>query len=621
MAGGLINIVAYGTKDLYLTGSPQITFFKIVYRRHTNFSKESYEIDLGNFNFGSEINIDVPKIADLFSNTYLKLEIPSIHFLKTDTCYNLSTDEISILNNIIPNGIIIDTNTSNIELTTINNLLDTYNVVKITINQFCEAYRTSINQRNIITQSVDDYINTIKESVIISNEDIIVYDELLNDALDFEHSKNIKKYDVILNPKMSNVGRILNTITSSYTIDSINYLIDSAIEMSVKVSKYFFGLAKRKKEIELENSSTYSKFAWAERLGHTIINHIDVNIGGERIDRHYGDWINIWYELTSNINQDELYNKLIGNEHKNITFDRNEKENIILNIPLSFWFCKKMGLAFPLIALQYSNISFTIKLNSFEKCAYIEKFNRYKYTSDNEWLEISQLSLSDIWDNMGLKMSGSLLIEYVFLDIVERRRFAQSAHEYLIEVVDQMDINTITNNKNIIKLDFEGPCKELIWIAQKTEYINDNSFYIKRNFNYGLNINGSGNPINNSKLLLNGYSRFEHLDKMFFNILQPHGHHNRSPVDGVNVYCIGLYPEEHQPSSTCNFSKIGDPTLVLDIDKSMLMYKLSDIDPNIIIGSENDITLETSINIRIYSHRYNILRVIGGNAGFAYNYS
>ena len=627
MAGGLINIVAYGADDLYLTGSPQITLFKIAYRRHTNFSKESYVVPIGDFNFGDEITVNIPKIADLFGNMFLRLEIPSINFLKTDICSNLSSDEIQILLGNIPPGITVDEVVTT-ELQDITDILNIYNVsVKSIMSQFCQAYRTSMNERNTITQTVNDYINIIRDSIQISNEDIELYDQFLETTKEYENiTNNNYTFDTILNPKLSNIGTILNNLNISDSISEITTKIDSAINMCVKVSDYYFNLLKKQQDIIKNKSSLYAKFAWIERLGHTIINRIDINIGGERIDRHYGDWINLWYELTSNVHQDELYNKMIGNLSKYKLFDINQKDKCILNIPLSFWFCKKMGLAFPIIALQYSNVSVTIKLNKFEKCAYLEKFPRYQYNddnddNDNEWLEINQLSLTDIWDNLGMKINGSLLVEYIFLDTIERRRFAQSAHEYLIEVVDQMDIENITNQKSIITLDFNGPSKEIIWIAQKTEYINDDSFLKKMPFNYSANVNGKGNPLISSKLLLNGYSRFEHLDEIFFNILQSNTHHTRTPSDGVNLYSFSLLPEEYQPSSTCNFSKIGDPSLVLNLNKSMFTYKLSDINPNIIVNSTNDADAITSVNIRIYSLRYQILRIIGGNAGFAYNYN
>lgn len=612
MTAGLINLISYGVDDLYLTGSPQITFFKMVYRRHTNFAKENYMIEMGNFNFNEEITINVPNIADLMSNSFLNIEIPELHFYKTDVCTNLSTDEIRILNNDIPSNIIIDIPV-NTDLTTIENLLSTYNVVKPIISQFCEAFRTATYNKDIITQSINDYILEIKNSVVISDEDILIYNGLLDDATTFETSKGNNIIE--LNYVLSNVGMIINNIQNYATINDIFNAIERAISYCKKVSKYFFGLEKIKTEINNDNNSKYAKFAWNDKINFNIIDYVDINIGGERIDRHYGDFMNLWYEFTGNINQTKLFNSLTGNKYENTQFDRLIKSNINMNIPLSFWFCKKMGLAFPLIALQYSEISFTIKFNSFEKCAMIEKFPRYKYEGDDEWTEIEQLSLTDIWDNVGLSLSGNLMIEYIFLDVLERKRFAQSAHEYLIETTEQLEISNISHTKNIITLNLFGPTKELFWFAQKTDYLNDNSFYKKHNFKYDTDDNK--NPFKTSKLLLTGKTKFDFFEPQYFDTLQPFTHHTSNPSTGLNMYSFCFFPEEHQPSSTCNFGKIDESKLVFDIDESMFSYKLSDIDPNVI---DDDITIDTTVNIKIYSKRYIVLRIIGGVAGVAYKY-
>lgn len=615
MTAGLINLVSYGVDDLYLTGSPQITFFKMVYRRHTNFAKENYMIEMGNFNFNDEITINVPNIADLMSNVFLNLEIPEINFYKTDICTNLSSDELSILNNIIPSNIIID-KPSNSELTTIENLLSTYTIVKPIISQFCEAFRTASKNKDIITQSIDDYILEIQNSVTISDEDILIYNGLLDDANNFEISKGNKVIE--LNYILSNVGIIINNIQNYTTINDIFNAIERAILYCKKVSKYFFGLEKRKTEINNDNNSKFAKFAWNDKINFNIIDYIDINIGGERIDRHYGDFMNLWYEFTCNVNQTKLFNSLTGNKYENIQFDRLKKSNISMNIPFSFWFCKKMGLAFPLIALQYSEISFTIKLNSFEKCAILEKLPRYKYEGDEEWTEIEQLSLSDIWDNMGLSLSGNLSIEYIFLDVLERKRFAQSAHEYLIETTEQIEITNISHPKNIITLNLFGPTKELFWFVQKTEYLNDNSFYKKYNFKYDTD--NHTNPFKTAKLLLTGKTKFDFFDPEYFDILQPYTYHTSNPSIGLNMYSLCLFPEEHQPSSTCNFSKIDETKFVFDIDETMFEYKLSDVNPLIIQNSIDDEIIETTVNIKIYSRRYIVLRIIGGVAGVAYKY-
>jgi len=610
MAGGLINIVSYGFNDLYITGSPQITFFKIVYRRHTNFSKESIVVPMGSMNFNDELTINVPKVADLFANAYLQLEIPKMSLLKTDTATDLTEDELALLTTALQLPI------SDEEKDIINDYTTIINFLAVNTS----GYRLAISTQNIKNQTTESFVTGILGVLQFTDSLNVDYQGALDRASSYEKNKNGKS-DYFLDYRNSDINDILNSkIGTEYNV-SIPYvvkLVKDAMNTSIKVKNYYFQKVKLKHDLEKDANSLYAKFAWIDKLGHAIIDRIDVNIGGERIDRHYGDWINLWYELTSPIEQDELYNSFIGNVPELTTFDRNSKPSYTLIIPLSFWFCKKMGLAFPLIALQYSPISFTVKLKKFDECAYLEQLPTHDLNGDA--IDISALSLSDIWENMGFEINCSLLIEYIYLDSLERKRFAQSAHEYLIETVQQMTIDEISHPSTTVQLDFNGPCKELIWVATKSSYLNDDSTKIKYPFNYGLDKNSKGNPFVKSKLMFNGYTRFDLFTSGYFSLLQPNLHHTRSPSDGVNVYSFGLYPEEHQPSCACNFSRIGNPIFTVVLDDNIFKYYASDIDPNIIVGSDDDIEYETTVMIKIYAVRYNILRIIGGMGGFGYSY-
>lgn len=606
MTGGLINLVSYGFDDLYLTGAPQITFFKIVYRRHTNFSKESIIVPIGEISFNDEIQVTIPKTGDLLSNTYLQLNIPEINFLKTDTASDLTTAEYKLLSN--PQEI----DMSDSEKQAVSDYKKVI-IPFISINSL--GYRVAVENKDIKNQNTKTYVtsilNVLKFGTLEQN-----YSGSLNNAYVNVTGENVK-FAYILNPSASNINLILNNIIvipdayNSYTVSQVFELVQTAIDACVDVKNFFFSLVKKHKQLVKDATSKYAKFAWVERLGHAIIDRIDVFIGGERIDRHYGDWINIWYELTSDVHQDDLYNVMIGNVLSMTAFDRIAKPAYSLYIPLSFWFCRKFGLAFPLIALQYSTISLNIKLTSIDSCAYVEILPD---------LDLNQLALGDIWDNLGLTINASLLVEYIYLDSLERKRFAQSAHEYLIETVDQMSLTNLSNNDQSISLDFQGPSKEIIWYVQKMAYNQTIINLKKMPFNYSMTGDYKGNGIINSKLILNGYTRFDKFNNAYFNFLQPNARHTRTPSDGVNLYSFCLFPEEHQPSATCNFSRIGNPTLVLNINEKMFFYNSSDVNPKIIPGSSEDTILSTNVTFIIYSVRYNVLRIIGGNAGFAFSY-
>jgi hypothetical protein len=137
-------------------------------------------------------------------------------------------------------------------------------------------------------------------------------------------------------------------------------------------------------------------------------------------------------------------------------------------------------------------------------------------------------------------------------------------------------------------------------------------------WNYSINKTGTGQSIDNASLLLNGYELAPKELGNYYNYVIPWARHSNTPSDGIYVYSFSAFPEEHQPSSTCNFSKLDSPVLSFYVNNSMFTYKLSDIDPNITAGSPSDLTLDTSVRIRIFAITYNILRIIGGMGALAY---
>jgi len=256
------------------------------------------------------------------------------------------------------------------------------------------------------------------------------------------------------------------------------------------------------------------------------INNVEIEIGGQIIDKHYRNWMIIWNELTLPIGKKNGFNEMI-------------RESVIQNakiyIPLEFWFCRNIGLALPLIALQYHEVKINI---TFDK-NYLVGIDFFNLVAGVE-----------IW------------ADYIFLDTDERRRFAQLSHEYLIEQVQHNSYSTTTNDI-IADLHFNHPVKELIWF-------------------------GCGN-YSKAKLILNGIDRFAERDQIYFTHIQPYQHHTNIPTninntylflndnDNINLYSFALKPEEHQPSGTLNMSRIDTAQLHLKNieNKTVSIYAFS----------------------------------------------
>ena len=517
MGGGLMQLVAYGAQDIYLTGNPQITFFKVVYRRHTNFSMESIEQTFnGTADFGKKVTCTISRNGDLIHRVYLQVGLPQVRANAADTA-----------------------------------------------------------------------------------------------------------------------------------------------------------------------------FRWVNWLGHALVKNVEVEIGGQRIDKHYGDWLHIWNELTQTAGHQAGYANMVGNVPRltqtvlgdagTSALGRDGCDDAAcmpattLYIPLQFWFCRNPGLALPLIALQYHEVKINLEFRAASECY---------WTTSTSTLSPSTISLS----------SASLYVDYIYLDTDERRRFAQVSHEYLIEQLQFTGDESVNSRSNKIKLNFNHPCKELIWVVQPDSNVDATSTASlggRQHFNYtdrldesyfsgtprdplgggmGANSNpfaslplrgdsasaaGTGehdnmrsvpsaglassangvlnsaavtfdsllndeaggvgawssgigyydlghNPVETAKLQLNGHDRFSAREGRYFNLVQPYQHHENVPATGINVYSFGLKPEEHQPSGTCNMSRIDNAVLQLTLTAQTVS------------GSR-------SAKVRVYATNYNVLRIMSGMGGLAYS--
>jgi hypothetical protein len=578
MGGGLMQLVAYGAQDVYLTGNPQITFWKVTYRRYTNFAIESIEQTFnGQADFGRRVQCVISRNGDLAYRTYLQVTLPEINQL-------------------------------------------------------------------------------------------------------------------------------------------------------MGLGNYSTGA----------NTGVYAR--WLDFPGEQIIAQVEVEIGGQRIDRQYGDWMHIWNQLTMSSEQQRGYFKMIGNTTQ-LTFitdpsfadvdspcdsnaprqvcaPRNALPETTLYVPLQFWFATNPGLALPLIALQYHEVKINLDIRPIDECLWAVttlNCNTNPYSGAAGQYSVGRPVPATIAYNQSL-VAASLYVDYVFLDTDERRRMAQNPHEYLITQLQFTGDESVGSSSNKIKLNFNHPVKELIWVVQPDQNVDycssltcdallfkvlgaqpfnytdaidalpnaihafggpaavtgTNEFidaaglfedagaqdlyqpsnwtgywsgpsnpYNETNFggpdilytganadavdrtvllasqqggahNTNSGVSDAGtfvltetsldmhcwgqNPVVTAKLQLNGQDRFSEREGSYFSWVQPYQAHTRSPDEGINVYSFALRPEEHQPSGTCNFSRIDNATLQLVLSNATVE------------GTK-------TAKVRVYATNYNVLRIMSGMGG------
>ena len=580
MGGGLMQLVAYGAQDVYLTGNPQITFWKVTYRRYTNFAIESIEQTFnGQADFGRRVQCVISRNGDLAYRTYLQVTLPEINQL-------------------------------------------------------------------------------------------------------------------------------------------------------MGVGAYVAGSASA--------SGVYAR--WLDFPGEQIIAQVEVEIGGQRIDRQYGDWMHIWNQLTMSAEQQRGYFKMIGNTTQ-LTFitdpsfadvdgpcdslaprqvcaPRNALPETTLYIPLQFWFNTNPGLALPLIALQYHEVKINLDIRPIDECLWA--VTTLNCNSNGSGVSTQFTPGRPVPATIAYNQSivaASLYVDYVFLDTDERRRMAQNPHEYLITQLQFTGDESVGSSSNKIKLNFNHPVKELIWVVQPDQNVDYCSSLVcdallfkvlgAQPFNYtdaidalpnavhafggpqsvggdGAFIDANGlfqdagsadayfppgwsgywhgpsnpyneanlggpavpvvpgadytglvqdpskvghglqestvsdagtfvlsetsldlhcwgqNPVVTAKLQLNGQDRFSEREGTYFSLVQPYQAHTRNPDEGINVYSFALRPEEHQPSGTCNFSRIDNATLQLVLSNATVE------------GTK-------TAKVRVYATNYNVLRIMSGMGGLAYS--
>lgn len=632
MTGGLLQIVAYGTNDLFLTGIPQITHFKVVYKKHTNFSMESIEIPLdGTPNFDNKSITIIPKSGDLLSKLYLKVVIPQVDIPYDNNYYQHTVNEI-----------IIEKNKYNIMLTNyteyfkynyifLNSLKLALKSINCNWNMLYSIYSQYINNSTTITK-----INSIQVNFKNGNS-IVEYGKLFS-------ANNKKDY---YNREIEDTNKLKNNV-NFFISDMISLYKKKENELFIKIDELTKGIN------ELGSNKEY--FSWVNNLGFNLINNCSIIIGGKELCKMDSDFLNTYYKLNGNYNHIEHLDEMIGNVSVLTDYDNKLKPSYVLYIPIPYWFTQHNGSNIPLISMVYHDVEFNIEFNSLDKCCFFNNVN---------------INLNNLI-HLG---TCSLLVDYIYLDIDEKTKFAQFSHEYLIQDIQQISTNSINTLDYSVELDFYDPVKDMFWLIkepvinskyklnnlyyalfvfeiiniiqydtyhikiefnnkdhtkyfQKNSYINlkytkyydgkykvinsDGNFIIIKskfiqysnyydNF-YGIIYNESSdltfNPINHQHIEFNGIERTnKKLDSNYFNYVIPYQNYNMCPNDGINVYTFSIHPNEFQPSGSCNFSLLKS---------KRLLFNLLDIYYNYLIN--NGLYCE----MKLYCINYNVLRFHNG---------
>lgn len=560
MPGGLIQIVAYGAQDLFLTGIPEITFFKYIYKRYTNFAMEFVELQFnGDKNFGEEISCQIPKDGDLLKDTVVKVVIPAVKLEK-------STIDTSLVAN------------ANV------NMNDAENVY-INFTNFISYIYESIKLANIGIENTNQTFSNIKTSI----------NTYLNSDNNYLLLKNKVNSDI---QKMFDIESHLTSIASKSINESekkiyLNNLVNGYLDLGSNIAKNLQKDYIDKKKIYDSSLENNYNFSWIKDLGWNLISQVELTIGGNIVDKQYGTWLFLWNELFESVYKKKDIEKLHSKTSIAYTHNNFTKPSFIIYIPLKMFFNREYGLSLPLVSIRNQSIILKIQLEKLSKLVYTD------YTDSNI---VDLIKLSNI----------TLLANYIFLDQDERIKFAEAEHEYLIEQTNFYSYRKPKNTELNLELNINHPVKYYVWTVQKESDINVNNLHNNYESNIIFSVdNGkaiistnNGNPISSATLEMNGVDRTKFHDGIYYNYLTTYELDLNSPSDGINYFSFSINPKDMQPSGSCNFSRLNRKNLKMEFDSTFL---------NRLSSSDFIIIKFTYIN-------YNILKFSKGYGSLVFNF-
>jgi hypothetical protein len=366
-------------------------------------------------------------------------------------------------------------------------------------------------------------------------------------------------------------------------------------------------------------------------LGYNLIKYVELDIGGQVIDRMYSEFMFLWASLTHDLTQSLKLQDLLsgpcdtgnGTDGTGATFlingpecgaDGRQPHVNVLYIPLPFFFTRNPGAALPLIALQYHEVKINVLWNETQFIA--GNFTKSIQTSDQTVISDGPVVMKVGGENrppiqdLPQAIQASLYIDYIYLDTEERRRMAQASHEYLIEQTQFNEDKGIVGANNRVDLTFNHPVKELIWVVQPS-YCTDCRIAAEHGLTRLQPFSYNDDPVFDQWLQINGQDRLDRRYGDYFSKVQSYQHHTGGLDGGAYSYSFALRPEEHQPSGTCNFSRIDTATIVMNMASFVGKKSGGPLNPGL-----ND---PQNWDVRVYAINYNVLRVMSGMGGLAYS--
>lgn len=618
MSGALMQLVAYGSQDVYLTGDPEITFFKVVYRRYTNFAIETIAQSFnGTADFSKQCNVLITRNGDLVTRMYLQIQLARVYCSKTFA----SADERSMylfafvkeLGNFIINNIRFDIGGTQIdkhwghwmstwhELTKDVNNDPAYNALVGNVDEL-----TALRPPNSSGYFTDEYMlyvplifwcntNTGLALPLIALqyhevrlwfefnrfEDLIVHSNNLSMA-NLGNGNGIFNFAQLLVDYVfidTEERRRFAQIGHEYLINQLQYTgVQSVNSNPLKITLTFNHPSKE--FIWKINSAYYvtgnapflcysNTDDWDKALEYAALNLISGSIAVGAVSdvtttdvdlsaASYDEWntINAVFTNTQDEDQYSLFSFIPGQGIDDTTFTPSQYATLIYGSEAGF---------------LYRKDSFVNPLKtSYNLTSYVKRFQIVVYYS--------------LIDSAGAGVTGSLTYKVIPTS----------------QTITVRDVSVPVDawRDTRFSVDSTGYSPMDIWAILPTVD--------------GLLINNKYNPVQSANIQLNGQDRFQTREGAYFNLIETYNYHHSTPSNGTNVFSFALYPEQHQPSGTCNLSRIDTTLLNMKLYTDIPNADPSRSPPPLSIVNPNS-------RCYVYCTNYNVLRIMSGMGGLAYS--
>jgi hypothetical protein len=554
-----MQLVSYGAQDIYISGNPQITFWKVLYKRHTNFAMEAIEVTFnGQADFGRRVTAVISRNADLMYRTYIQVTLPQVSL-------TVGGDRFRWLNYV-------------------GHRLIKQVEIEIGGSRIDRQYGDWMQIWTQLTQPVGTQVSF--DEMVGNSADLVLLKSSGGIALDATCAAS-----ELTNSCMSRAGTPMKTL---YIPLQFWYCRNPGLAIPLIALQY------HEVRINVEFEQNYN-CCYGDNIAAATANGY-LNQAGTI--QSLGNGVNAISQLqlvAASLYVDYVY---LDTEERR-RFAQQSHEYLIDQV--QFTGDETVTASSNKIQMNFNHpvkeLIWVVQRDSFVDCNspptpwISEAAGQQPFNYSDDWS--TEGIVTNVLGNGALATNGNGSIPYSQVgagagagsptftgSISTPGGFGGGGLGFASGAGLSTGSGIYTNQSDFADDDriFEGTTNYLL---------------AKVILASGVKCEGK-NPVEVAKIQLNGQDRFSEREGPYFDRVQPYQHHTRTPSVGINVYSFALKPEEHQPSGTCNFSRIDKATLNLTL-------------------SVNTVKNQNTAKVRIYAVNYNVLRVMSGMGGLAYS--